>query len=479
MNGDFMINVNNIKHSSEEDVLMQIAGELQGVIVTDAEGRYTYVNHRWSMMTGYTLDQVMGKYVRDVVRNSKVDDVLQSKKFVSGDAVLLNARTHEEVPVYCSYTPLFQDGELKGCFVYMIQKSEDTSLAIPSNVVMLLENLNEQLQSMQQMMTQTKDALDTIVGSSPQIAKMKHEIVSAARSASTVLIEGETGSGKELVAHAIHELSPRNQQRMVKVNCAAIPAELLESEFFGYAEGAFTGAKKGGRAGKFESANGSTLFLDEINQMPLFLQPKLLRVLQEREIERVGTNTSIPVDTRIISATNVPLERLVYENKFRQDLYFRLNVVRIRIPPLRERKEDIPLLIEDLMKKLNFYLKLQIPGITQEAVERLMEYDWPGNVRELQNVLERAMNLSWFETLDWKYFSDYFSHQPPADLVPPSPAPISSASRSLLRQKTSDTERETLLAVLMECGGNKVKTAEKLGISRTALYKKLRMYQIL
>ena len=434
--------VQSLHEISTKALMQRIADELEGLIVADAEGRYAYVNQRWSSLTGYTFEQVKGRYVRDVVRLSRVDEVLKTQKFVSGDAILLNSQTGEEVPVYCSYTPLFHENKLEGCLVYMIRKNEDVSMAVPSHVVSLLEELNRQMQLLQ--------------------------------SSSTVLIDGETGSGKELVAHAIHELSPRCKNRLIKVNCAAIPAELLESEFFGYVEGAFTGASRGGRIGKFEMANGGSLFLDEINQMPLALQPKLLRVLQEREIERVGSSATIPIDTRIISSTNTPLEKLVMEEKFRSDLYFRLNVVCIHVPPLRERSEDIPLLIDWLMKQLNFRLNLQIPGISQEAVQRLMEYDWPGNVRELQNVLERAMNLAWFETLEWKYFSDYFKHHAYETKTLNSAAPP-----RLLRQRTDELEKDILMQVLQEFHGNKTLVAQNLGISRTILYKKLHKYQLL
>jgi len=457
-----------------KELMQRIANELEGLIVTDAAGRYIYVNPRWSSMTGYTLDQVKGKYVRDIVRNSRVDEVLLSQKYISGDAVLINARTGEEVPVYCSYTPLFHEGEMEGCFVYMIQKSEHISLTVPPNVITLMEELNQQLSRFRDKSVAAATALDSIIGISPQIVKMKNEIVCAARSSSTVLIEGETGSGKELVAHAIHEISPRQDHRMVKVNCAAIPAELLESEFFGYVEGAFTGARRGGQAGKFEISNGGSLFLDEINQMPLALQPKLLRALQEREIERVGSSSTISIDTRIISATNVPLDQLVREHIFRSDLYYRLNVIKIRIPPLRERREDIPLIIHYLMKNLNFQLNLQIPGITRETVERLMEYEWPGNVRELQNVLERAMNLAWFETLEWKYFSDYFNHLD--DQIPTATQPAE--QNGALRHRTQKAEREAVLEILKSCHGNKARAARELGISRTALYNKLHSYQL-
>lgn len=465
---------------SPKALMQRITDELEGLIITDAEGRYIYVNHRWSSLTGYTLDQVKGRYVRDIVLNSRVDEVLKSQKFISGDAVLLNVRTGAEVPVYCSYTPLFHEGEIEGCFVYMIPKSEHASMAIPPNVTTLLEALNKQLLLVSPRSVVVSNPLDSIIGNSPEIMKMKHEIVCAARSSSTVLIEGETGSGKELVAHAVHELSPRQSHRLVKVNCAAIPSELLESEFFGYEEGAFTGARRGGQAGKFETANNGSLFLDEINQMPLALQPKLLRTLQEREIERIGSSATIPVDTRIISATNVPLNQLVQEGKFRSDLYFRLNVIRIRIPPLRERREDIPLLIDHLLKQLNFRLNLQISGITPETVERLKEYDWPGNVRELQNVLERAMNLAWFETLEWKYFSDYFSHPayPPAR-PGKAAAPREPEGVSALRRRRGEAEREILVQALNACRGNKAAAARELGISRTILYRKLHKYDLM
>lgn len=465
---------------SPRALMQRITDELEGLIITDSEGRYIYVNHRWSSLTGYTLDQVKGRYVRDIVVNSLVDEVLKSQKFISGNAVLLNVRTGAEVPVYCSYTPLFHEGEIEGCFVYMIPKSEHTSMAIPPNVATLLEELNKQLLLVQPRSVVAASPLDSIIGDSPEIMRMKNEIICAARSSSTVLIEGETGSGKELVAHAIHELSPRQNHRLVKVNCAAIPSELLESEFFGYEEGAFTGARRGGQAGKFEIANNGSLFLDEINQMPFSLQPKLLRTLQEREIERIGSSATIPVDTRIISATNVPLDQLVQEGTFRSDLYYRLNVIRIRIPPLRERRSDIPLLIDHLLKHLNFQLNLQIPGITPETVARLMEYDWPGNVRELQNVLERAMNLAWFETLEWKYFSDYFSH--PAYSIPFSfgaSPPREPEKPPTLRQRAGAAEREILIETIKNCQGNKAAAARELGISRTILYRKLHKYKLI
>ncbi len=461
-----------LSNISTPELMQRISHELEGLIVTDAKGRYIHVNQRWSSLTGYNPEEVKGRLVRDIVVQSRVDEVLSSGQFVSGDAILRNVKTGDEVPVYCSYTPLFHGGEIEGCLVYMIRKSEDSSLAIPSHVTALLEELNQQI--LQLKSPNIANSVDSIIGSSPEILKMKHEIICAARSTSTVLIEGETGSGKELVAQAIHAASPRQNQKMVKVNCAAIPSELLESEFFGYVDGAFTGARRGGQMGKFELSSGSSLFLDEINQMPLALQPKLLRALQEREIERVGSGISIPVDSRIISATNIPLHQMVAGGTFRNDLYYRLNVIKIRIPPLRERRQDIPALIDALLKQLNFQLQLQIPGITQETVERLMDYHWPGNVRELQNVLERAMNLAWFETLEWKYFSDYFTNHAPI-----APTPMSAPPVPVLQQHMDLAQRTFLIEALERANGNKAQVARDLGISRTVLYKKLHRYQLL
>jgi len=252
-----------------------------------------------------------------------------------------------------------------------------------------------------------KYSLDQIIGNSAKIKKMKEMIVKAAQTKSTVLIFGETGTGKELVAHAIHQQSRRNYQPFVRVNCAAIPGELLESELFGYEEGAFTGAKRGGKVGKFELANFGTLLLDEINQMPLYMQSKLLRVIQEKEIERLGGNRPIEIDVRRIFTTNQNLAELVQQNKFREDLYYRINVVSIDIPPLRERIEDIPMLVRFFIAKINKELGLSISGIDKKVLKLFMAYDWPGNIRELENAIERAANLALQGNLKLEHFENF------------------------------------------------------------------------
>jgi len=287
---------------------------------------------------------------------------------------------------------------------------------------------------------------------------------------SNVLIMGESGTGKELFAHAIHNASDRASGPFIKINCAAIPSELLESELFGYEGGAFTGAKKEGKIGKFELANGGSIFLDEIGDMPLQMQVKLLRVLQEREIERIGSSKIRPINVRIISATNKNLEEEVKVGNFREDLYYRLNVMSVNIEPLRKRKDDIRPLAKALVKKLSNQMGVYVDSISEKAMISLEKYDWPGNIRELENVIERSINL-----LD----SDR--------IIKVSTLPIHITqshkthiyiSGSTLKEQLYDVEKNIILECLAENQGNKQKTANDLDMSRTSLYQKLRSYGI-
>ena len=455
------------------DIAKLIIDHLDGVAITDCQGRYVYVNKAWSeMMGGIKLEDVKGKFVHDIIPDTMIDFVLKTKKPVTGHAIITKGPS--KTKAFSTYIPIFKDGELVAGFIHVIIKgikdAMDFSFRVNS-MVNQIEYYQEELRKIRG----AKYTINNIVGDSLEIRKMKDLIISAARSNSTVLIEGETGTGKELVAHSIHDLSARSFAPFIKVNCAAIPSELLESEFFGYEEGAFTGAKKGGKEGRFEMANGGSLFFDEINQMPLTLQPKLLRALQEREIERVGGKESIPVNVRIIAASNVSLDKMVKEKKFRMDLFYRLNVLKITIPSLRKRREDIPLIVDDLLYRLNFQLGMSVPGISDEVKIRLMEleYDWPGNVRELQNVVERAMNKSWGETLEWNHFKDYFEDK---RLVKNHKMEMNSGF--LIRDMKKSLEKEAIIGALSNCNGNKTRAAKLLGISRTLLYKKIKQYEI-
>ncbi|WP_042353029.1 sigma-54-dependent Fis family transcriptional regulator [Bacillus massiliigorillae] len=308
---------------------------------------------------------------------------------------------------------------------------------------------------------------DQIYSVDTQMDKLKKSGKKAAKGRSTVLIRGESGTGKELFAHAIHSSSARRDDRFVIVNCAAIPEDLLESEFFGYEEGAFTGARQRGKIGKFDLANGGTLFLDEIGDMSLTLQAKLLRVLQDREFYRVGGTAKIQVDVRIIAATNRDLEQMVKDGLFREDLYYRLNVISLHVPPLRERKADIEHLIVHIMEELNRVLETSITGFDQEAKKTMLSYHWPGNVRELKNVLERAMTFAEHGSIQIEDLPEYMLKQ---------------IERKQLEQPDTtmfeDAEINAIKKALKQTKGNKAEAARLLGISRSSLYEKLKKYQL-
>jgi transcriptional regulator with PAS, ATPase and Fis domain len=310
----------------------------------------------------------------------------------------------------------------------------------------------------------TKYTLHDIVGESKVIRKVKSDALQASKSLSTVLITGETGTGKELFAQGVHAAS--NQAgRFVEINCAAIPPELLESELFGYEGGAFTGAKPNGMKGKFELAQDGTIFLDEIGDMPLPLQVKLLRVLQEKEFQPIGSSKTIHLNTKIIAATHQNLKKLIQDGKFREDLFYRLNIMTLTIPPLRQRMEDIPSIINHIIQQLNqngFYIR----GVTHSALTKLMSHSWPGNVRELQNVLERAAN---FRTGDYIDVDDLSS-------IPENSEEISIEYTYNYKKRINMTEKETIVSALKEAHGNKTKASKLLGISRPWLYKKMNEY---
>lgn len=324
-------------------------------------------------------------------------------------------------------------------------------------------------------------SFDIIKSNDKKMANLKHQALLSAKNKSTVLITGESGTGKELFAEAVHKESGR-KGNFVKVNCAAIPAELLESEFFGYAGGAFTGARRGGKMGKFELADKGTLFLDEIGDMPLALQSKLLRVLQERNFERIGDNRTRTVDIRIIAATNKDLYQLVQDGEFREDFYYRINVVTIQIPSLRERKGDIPLLCNHLINKLNEKLDKQVVGISPEAFSILKEYSWPGNIRQLENVLERAMNFdvkNWIDTIHLPH-EMIDNNQPMINKeLTPSSTLVQNKHEPITEMiSLKDSEKSIIMETLESVQGNRSKAAELLGISRTTLYNKLKKYSI-
>lgn len=317
------------------------------------------------------------------------------------------------------------------------------------------------------------NSVPEILGRSKAIRDMLHIVTTVAPTEATVLVSGESGTGKELVARAIHRSSARSGKPLVSMNCAALAENLLESELFGHEKGAFTGADKR-REGRFMQADGGTLFLDEIGEMPLLLQAKLLRALQEGEIQRVGSDTPIHVDVRIIAATNRNLQEEVTEKRFREDLYFRLNVINIEVPPLRERREDIPLLAAHFLQKFAARNRKQIKGFSPQALDALLRYDWPGNIRELENAVERAVIMG---------TGDYISpHELPLALAGSALPPENAASgygNSLAGLPLDEVERRAILETLHDVDENKSEAARKLGITRATLHSKLKKFGIL
>lgn len=311
--------------------------------------------------------------------------------------------------------------------------------------------------------------LGNIIGNSPSMRAMIETLMLVAPSEATVLIQGESGTGKELVASALHHNSPRKSNPFIKVNCAALPETLLESELFGHEKGAFTGAA-GPRKGRFERADRGTLFLDEIGEMAQATQAKILRVLQEREFEPVGGSRSIRVDARILSATNRNLEEEIAANRFREDLYYRLNVVTITVPPLRERLPDIPLLAEHFLDRYAAKNHRTFKGIVPQAMDLLIRYSWPGNVRELENVIERAVIMASGDRIDTEHLPNAINDQERSST---GRSPVLPSGRSL-----KEVEKEMILQTLDDKGGNRTKTAKILGISRRTLQLKLKEYGI-
>ena len=354
----------------------------------------------------------------------------------------------------------------KGAHDYFPKPFDLEEMKIVIKRALHIQTLERENQRLRQRLSQ-KVGLHNIISGSRKMKLVLDLVRTVAQSDCTVLIRGETGTGKDMVAEAIHYGGPRRNQSFIPLNCAAIPETLLESELFGYEKGAFTDATRG-KPGKFELASGGTLFMDEIGDMSLALQSKILRVIQNRSFERLGGTKSMKVNSRLIAATNKNLEELVAKESFREDLYYRLNVVSIHLPPLRERKEDIPLLVSHFLKKHNKTGGKVVKGVSSRALELLVDYDWPGNVRELENVIERAIVLRQDEMLLARSIS-----LPAGEKSLPSKIPFSSTHASL-----AETEKELIQKALRTTQWNQTKAAKLLGVHRNTLRRKIRHFNI-
>ena len=432
-----------------------------GLLIIDKNAIITMISKSYCDFLGTTQENAVGKHVKEVIENTRMHKVLET-----GEQETAQLQRIKGNYMIASRMPIIKNGELIGA----IGKVLFRNVKALNNLYSKIKTMEKELESYKTRLKQLNTAsycFDDIIGVSDAISLAKSISHKAAQTHSNVLILGESGTGKELFAHAIHLASDRLYAPFVKVNCAAIPTGLLESELFGYEGGAFTGAKKEGKVGKFEQADGGTIFLDEIGDMPLHMQVKLLRVLQEKEVEKIGSIGSKKIDVRIIAATNRNLEKSMHEGNFRQDLYYRLNVVTIYIPALRERTDDIMLIANHLIKKISYDLNKKVIGISKESEYFLKNYAWEGNIRELENILERAINI----IEDSNFIS-------PKDL----PEEITGVKHikviKSLQETMITTEKQAIIDALNAADGNKTKTAKSLEIGRTSLYEKIQKYNI-
>ena len=441
-----------------------LSGAGEWMVVVDAQGAITMISEAYATFNGTTVAEAIGRHATEVIENTRMHVVAQTGVAEMGETQKIRGRD-----VIVNRIPLKEGDRIVGAYGRVVFKDVEQLRELAGK----LHILESKVRYYEQELTHLRGSRYTfanIVGGGVAIAAAKDEALRASRKDSTVLLRGETGTGKELFAHAIHAAGPRGSGPFIKLNCAAVPAELLESELFGYEEGAFTGAKRGGKPGKFELANGGTLFLDEIGDMPYPMQAKLLRALQEKEVERVGGTATRLVDIRVIAATSRNIEELVGEGKFRADLYYRINVIPIRIPPLRDRREDIDPIADWILEKLSTQGGEQRRSLSPEVREIFSSYPWPGNVRELHNVLEHAAAMSREPLLLPEHLPAYLLR-----------AASSGEKRSIpgsLSNVKAEAERAAILAALRAADGNKSKAASLLRIHRVKLYEKMKRYGI-
>jgi transcriptional regulator with PAS, ATPase and Fis domain len=434
-------------------------------VIIDVEGFIRHISSAYATILGIPVERIIGRPIKEVIPTTGLDKVIETGKDEIGSLFVLKNGT----PVICNRLAIRDE---KGQIIGALSMALFHNLDQVSQLTLKIEQLQKENELYQQHLAalkQTAFSLDSIVGNSPEIFKIKSIIKRTADSNLCVLFTGETGTGKEVFANAIHHLSPPRFGSFVKINCAAIPNELFESELFGYEGGAFSGASKGGKPGKFEEANNGTLLLDEIGELPLQFQAKLLRVLQEQKIERVGSNKTISLDIRIVCCTNQKLETLIDTHHFRRDLYYRINTVEIAIPPLRERIADIPLLCAHLIKKINQTHGCFIEGVSKTMLHHFASYSWPGNVRELEHILEQACVMNLSGILDEDHFEFFLSRIYRNNMA---------ISGSMLDSTVESIEKEAILKALQKTQGNKSHAAEMLNISRSRLYDRLKKYNL-
>lgn len=451
-----------------QSTLEAIINSTQDAIsVVDENGYGMMINPAYTRLTGYTSEDIIGEFcTKDLVSGESVHlKVLETKKPVKGVELIVGP---QEKKVIANAAPIIVNGDLKGSVAVIHDLSEINELMKDLN------NAKTIIRSLE-----AKYTFKDIIGENIKFKKIIKKAKAASTTPATIILRGESGVGKELFAHAIHNNSKRSNNQFVRVNCAALSDNLLESELFGYEPGAFTGARKKGKVGLFEKADKGTIFLDEIGEIDKRIQVELLRVLQEREILRVGGNKPISVDVRIISATNKNLEKEVENNNFRRDLYYRLNVVPINIIPLRKHIDDLHLLIHYLIIKYNQKYGRSIESITPEAVNEMKKYSWPGNVRELENFLGRTIiNMEFSDKIIKKKHLPVFEKLTKDNQNISENIVIKEQNFSSLKNAKNNFEKEYIKKVLKENKLNRAETARALDISERSLYYKIDKYNL-
>jgi len=434
-----------------------------GAIVTNTEGYVTHFNKPYGMFLGLDPSKQIGKHCTKVIENTRMHIVADTGKAEINQTQLIKGQNMvvQRIPIKKNGKIIAVYGQVMFKDIKDVQKLANELSFLESKVKLYEQELIT--------LRSTRYTFESIIGKSEAIKILKKEALRAATNQFPVLISGESGTGKELFAQAIHHASSRKLYPFVRINCAAIPKDLLESELFGYEKGAFTGAKSEGKPGKFEIAQNGTVFLDEVGDLPIEMQPKLLRAIEDKEFERVGGTKIIKSDFRVIAATNQNLEEMMTDGRFRKDLFYRLNVIPLHIPPLRNRRSDIIPTARHLLKQMAQEANLFEFKLDKEAHKALRNYEWPGNVRELSNVLERVMSTLEGGTIYLKDLPFYIYGGRKISLK---------NSQAFLKEVHTKTEKEAIRYALKETNNNKAKAAEMLGIHRTLLYKKIKKYNL-
>ena len=434
-----------------------------GIIVTDRKSRIVFMNEVYSELLGVDRHKAMGRPIRDFFPSSQLSRVMSSGHAELGQRCSLRTET----PLLVNRIPLRQKSRVTGAILQTVFRDYRHFTDLLARLNLLEKEVNYYKKGLNSLLS-ARYTFKSIVGQSSSIREVKSLTAKYAGSDAPVLIIGPTGTGKELFSHAVHSASPRNNGPFVCLNCAAIPKELLESELFGYESGAFTGASKKGKPGQIELAQNGTLYLDEIGDLPLSAQSKLLRVLDTKMLDKLGGVRAIHVDFRLVAATNRDLPDMIKKRRFRADLFYRLNTMTVNVPPLKERAEDIPLLVARFLEDLDCLDK----RMSTEAMNALMRYHWPGNVRELKNVIERAVSLVEGEVIG--------PEQLPCEVLQDECGPVrnSGSSDTFLLDEVAEFEKEVIAERLAYNNGNMSKTSKSLGISRSTLYEKCNKYNI-